>query len=100
MSPEVIALLAIMTTNPLVDYQNSATYTKDIKPLLAKHCIMCHNKQVMPAANWNDYDMVFKARFKIKSRIWTQRNMPPGGGTITDKERDSIKEWIDKGARK
>ena len=98
MSPETLAMLAILSAGPMP--MNGPTYTTDIRPVMAKHCFMCHNPRVMAWADWTKYDNAFKARYKILSRVWTRRDMPPGGGAMTDKERKLIKQWVDEGAKK
>lgn len=76
------------------------TYTKDIKPIFEKHCASCHNSG-WADKNWMDYDTAKKNSLKIKDRVFVVKDMPPGNLTeMTDKERETVAQWVDQGAKK
>lgn len=75
------------------------TYTRDAKPLFQKYCAQCHNAG-WPDKNWLNYDTAKENALKIKERVYTLKNMPLGLSSITDSEREVIKQWVDQGAKK
>ena len=77
--------------NPI---NSEVVYSKDIKPIVQKHCAQCHG------SNITDYDRIYKIRKKIKTRVWILMDMPKGKHNMTLPERKKIKIWIDQGAKK
>ena len=79
---------------------NAKTYT-DITPILNTRCATCHNAQAMPDKNWLDYSQAFKAKDKIKDRVFIKKDMPMGNATnITEQERKDIADWVDSGGKR
>lgn len=76
----------------------SLTYTNDIKPIIKQQCGLCHNGMVREMPKLTNYENVYLVRDKIYKKVWTTREMPPMGGTMTLKERKMIKNWIETGA--
>ncbi len=74
------------------------TYTKDIKPLVMKRCMPCHDGSLPWPPNFTKYKSAFSHHKRMEFRAWKRRTMPPGGVYITDDERTLIKEWSDQGA--
>lgn len=75
------------------------TFSGNILPIFEQRCSQCHNAQAMPDRNWLDYDTAYKFRYEIKDRVYNLRTMPMTG-TMTDAEREIVKEWVDEGAKK
>lgn len=87
-------LILLMTSKHFA----TLTYTKDIYPIFKNRCSLCHNDN-WADHNWLNYDIAYKNREKIKNRVWIKRDMP-ASGTISDKEREMVKDWVDEGAKK
>jgi mono/diheme cytochrome c family protein len=90
--------------------QTSAiTYLRDIQPIFMGKCSRCHNSQARFVYNWLDYNTAYKDRWEIRRRIWDswkghyyKESMPiqnsPESLTITDLEREQIRDWVISGA--
>jgi peroxiredoxin/mono/diheme cytochrome c family protein len=88
--------------------EGEVTFTKDVAPLLQKHCQECHRPGEIGPFSLLSYDDA-KARAKrIREAIQEQR-MPPwhadprfgkfaNDRRMTPEERDTLLAWIDKGA--
>jgi mono/diheme cytochrome c family protein len=107
-------LTALITALPLVLHAqntNAPTYVKDILPIVMTKCFTCHHpKSLLP--DWTNYKTMVKKKTEVRRRIWNsweqdltrhyyKQPMPAGYGlealTITTKERETIKNWIDAG---
>jgi mono/diheme cytochrome c family protein len=85
------------------------TYLRDIQPIFMGKCSRCHNSQSRFVYNWLDYKTAYKDRWEIRRRIWDswkgiyyKESMPiqnsPESLTITEAEREKIKDWVISGA--
>ncbi len=77
--------------------ETNITYTKDIKPLFRRRCVVCHNAG---ARNWMDYDNAFKKKDLIYYRVVKKKDMPPSGWLMTYGERNMVEDWVKGGAKK
>jgi len=93
------------TTNGVSDI----TYLRDIQPIFMGKCSRCHNSQARFVYNWLDYKTAYKDRWEIRRRIWDswkghyyKESMPiqnsPESLTITEAEREKIRDWVISGA--
>ena len=73
----------------------NVTYEANVKPIFEQRCARCHSTGSL---NWMKYDNAFLYKDSIRWRVWAVRNMPPDF-SITEEERNTIKEWVDQGAR-
>lgn len=67
----------------------------EVKPIFADRCLKCHSSDNW---NWTNYDTAYRYRVQIKNRVWITRSMPLGGD-MTENERQSIRDWVDGGAK-
>lgn len=74
------------------------TYTKDIRPLMAQKCFMCHGG-TSRLPNFKKYDIAYTYRNKIRMRVFVNKTMPMGI-PITDAQRKKFADWVDGGAKK
>ncbi|GAA5219426.1 hypothetical protein [Membranihabitans marinus] len=74
------------------------SYTADIRPLLDQKCSnpSCHGPGSV-ILELDTYDKVQLAAAKIRERVWVSRTMPKSG-TMTEEERELVKDWVDQGA--
>lgn len=70
-------------------------YTTDIKPIVFKNCMPCHNQTAGPL-NWLDYNNVYRERYRISAMIQSDR-MPPVR-KLSDADKETFENWIDQGA--
>lgn len=73
------------------------TYTKDVRPIFENRCFSCHNGRIPSLLDLSKYEAAYEKRSAIKSRVET-KSMPPGGGGMTQDERDIIIKWVNQGA--
>ena len=87
---------------------DSATYLRDVRPIIMGKCARCHNGQTTMLPNWLDYKAAYAERMEIKRRVWDswkgdyyKQTMPAGTGpecqAITEAERRTIREWVTTG---
>lgn len=74
------------------------SYTKNVKRIIDRHCVSCHQPGSGVAGATGDYRTYngLKSHLdngKILQRVVIDKNMPQGGG-MTQAERDSINCWI------
>jgi mono/diheme cytochrome c family protein len=85
------------------------TYLRDVQPIFMGKCSRCHNSQARFVYNWLDYKTAYKDRWEIRRRIWDswkghyyKESMPiqnsPESLTITEAEREKIRDWVISGA--
>jgi mono/diheme cytochrome c family protein len=85
------------------------TYLQDVRPIIMGKCVRCHNGEAKFMYNWLDYKTAFNDRREIRRRVWDswkgayyKQPMPAGNSpecqSITDEERQTIKQWVDTGA--
>jgi mono/diheme cytochrome c family protein len=88
---------------------SNVTYLRDIQPIFMGKCSRCHNSQARFVYNWLDYSTAYKDRWEIRRRIWDswkghyyKESMPiqnsPESLTITEAEREQIRDWVISGA--
>lgn len=88
-------LLILLSTKIYAD----VIYTKDIKPIFEKRCILCHgpnNPNNLP--NWLDYKTAYEKRLLIRERVVIKKEMPLGF-SMPQEERDLVEQWIKEGAK-
>src|SRR5918996_1489680 len=85
------------------------TYTKDIAPILFKHCAQCHRPGEVAPMSLLSYDDVRPWAKAIKSKV-VSREMPPWGAdssqslkmrndpSLSEAQIDTIVAWVDAGA--
>jgi mono/diheme cytochrome c family protein len=107
-----LKIQAQTATEPVVPTANALTnptYIRDILPLFLGKCSRCHNESDTFLPNWADYKTAYKHRLEIKRRVWEawkgkyyKEAMPAGNcpemRTITEADREIIKQWVDDGA--
>jgi len=87
---------------------DTATYLRDVRPIIMGKCARCHNGQTTMLPNWLDYKTAYADRMEIKRRVWDswkgeyfKQTMPAGSGTecqtITESERRTLREWVSNG---
>lgn len=103
-----LSALAGYAESPKATPAPAETYLRDVLPIFAGKCARCHNQQSM-LGNWLDYKTAFGDRHEIERRVWDswkghyyKQTMPAGNGpealSLTEQEREVIKEWVDSGA--
>ena len=91
---------------------NAPTYVRDIRPIVMTKCFTCHHPgSILP--DWSNYKTMEKKKVEVRRRIWDswskdftrhyyKQPMPAGYGlealTITTKERETIRNWVEAGA--
>ncbi len=92
------AIFAMVDKNGRVYF---LTYTRNISPIFAARCTMCHNAQMNPATNWSDYAAAFNKKELIYNRVAVKHDMPMQNMTnMTQAERVLVAKWIGSGAGK
>jgi mono/diheme cytochrome c family protein len=85
------------------------TYLGDIQPMFMGSCSRCHNQQSRFIYNWLDYQTAYADRWEIRRRVWDswkgsyhKEAMPiansPESLAFTDAQRQTIRDWVDRGA--
>lgn len=87
--------------DPCVD---APTYTNDIAPLIADHCLACHDEAKVGAArngapaerNFNDFDLL-EPHIADVADVITSGRMPPATATVvealTSEDRSLVADW-------
>ncbi|MBL0157257.1 MAG: PSD1 domain-containing protein [Bryobacterales bacterium] len=95
--------------------QAQPDFSKDVQPLLARKCVMCHNeKMAQNGLRFDDADAALaggysgpvivagkSAESKLITRVSSTKKgfmMPPAGAPLSPAEIDTLKSWIDAGA--
>jgi hypothetical protein len=90
--------------------KTSATFTKDVAPILYKRCIECHRAGEIAPMSLLSYQEVRPWAKSIRQRV-AERSMPPWSAdphygkfandpSLSQKEIDTIVGWVDGGALK
>ena len=88
--------------------QTRTTYTRDVQPILAKHCQICHSPGQVAPMPLLTYADTKRLAAKIKDLV-SARKMPPVVGTshytvltrgegLTQAEINTLVKWVDEGA--
>jgi hypothetical protein len=90
--------------------RTTATFTKDIAPLLQDHCVVCHRAGEVAPMSLRTYEEARPWARSIKQRV-SSREMPPwfvdrtagikeyaNDPTLTEAEIATIAEWVDAAA--
>jgi uncharacterized membrane protein len=75
-------------------------FDPDITDFLLRHCSLCHGELPVGGA---PYALVTLEETRthlpaILDRVIDKRDMPPGGGVVTDEEREMLTRWAEGGA--
>ena len=110
-----LLLAALSTSLTLVLHAqntNAPTYVKDIRPIVMTKCFTCHHPGSM-LPDWTNYKTMVRKKTEVRRRIWDswekdftrhyyKQPMPAGYGlealTITTKERETMRDWVEAGA--
>src|SRR5437667_5237112 len=107
----VIAVLPIAAAGARAAPDDPAvTFTKDVAPILYKHCAECHRPTMFAPMSLMTYEDARPYARSIKQKV-AARQMPPWGadpafGTfkndprLTQQEIDTVVAWADNGAPK
>lgn len=87
-------------TDASADAEVVPGFETDVRPFLRRHCDDCHGPQPVSGAPYalttlNECRSHLEA---IGRRVLMRRDMPPGGGLVTDAERAMLAAWLDAGA--
>lgn len=102
-------LLLIAVAAPSLGYSGAVTFTKDVLPILQKHCQGCHRPGEVAPMSLLTYGDTRPWAKAIRQAVLT-RKMPPwfadphvgkfsNDRSLTQAEIDTVKEWIDSGAK-
>jgi|TARA_R110000782_G_scaffold21472_4_gene57745 uncharacterized membrane protein len=84
--------------------QPTLTYTQHTKKIIDNKCNNCHSptaSQLVHLPYLTNYNEVKNQIDKIHTRALIQETMPPSNsnnGELTQKEKDTLQLWINKGA--
>jgi hypothetical protein len=75
-------------------------FDPDVADFLLRHCSLCHGELPVGGA---PYALVTLEETRthlaaILDRVVDKRDMPPGGGVVTDEEREMLTRWAEGGA--
>ncbi len=102
------ALLTLSLLAPLASPESSPTYTRDIAPILNKHCVSCHRAGEIGPFGLLEYKDAAK-RAEFLAEVTHSNRMPPwkpepGFGSfkderrLTESEKSTIQAWAKAGA--
>ncbi len=72
------------------------TYEPEIADFMERHCSLCHGETPVGGAPYAlvTWEQSVEYAAAIVDRVVTRRDMPPGGGLVTDEERDRLVAWV------
>ena len=75
-------------------------FEPEIVEFLSTHCSLCHGSVTVGGAHYSlvTYEEVVPHLPAVLDRVVTKRDMPPGGGLVTDEERARLTAWARGGA--
>lgn len=78
------------------DAEPLPTFADDIAPFLARHCDTCHGEAPVGGAPYalTTLNECRSHLYAIEVRVNVRRDMPPGGGNLTEAERGLLEAWI------
>lgn len=97
MLPFLFVLLLLTGCGPSKPTPISPEF-KETRQIFLNRCMGCHNASFRPhghSTNWLDESVVKERLDVLKERVIMKRNMPQGN-TLTDKEYETIKDYLDK----
>ena len=105
-----LATLLVVGVSASGPAKTSATFTKDVAPILYKRCIECHRTGEIAPMSLLNYQEVRPWAKSIRQRV-VERSMPPWSAdphvgkfsndpSLSQKEIESIVSWVDAGAPK
>src|SRR5262245_64129348 len=108
-SAAVLVLLGVSAAARAAD-GTVPTFTKDVAPILYKHCVECHRPTMFAPMSLMTFEDARPWARAIKQRV-SARTMPPWGADpgigkfrndprLTDREISTIVSWVDGGAVK
>jgi uncharacterized membrane protein len=82
----------------------SVTYESDIQLFLDRVCVRCHDSRkslferngAPLGVDFDTYEGAVRNAVRANARI-QEDTMPPGGGVVTDEERQEFQQWVDDG---
>jgi hypothetical protein len=118
LSPAVLPLIGLAVLNVLCSKtqgqsQEQVHFETDVRPILKAHCFHCHGEQDHREAGLDlrlvhlmkkggDSGSAIAPGSSMDS-LMMQRvqsgEMPPGGKTIPDAQKETLRRWLDQGAR-
>ncbi len=83
------------------------SWTKDIAPIIYKHCSSCHHEGAIGGFDLMSYDDVKNLGFQVRNAV-LEKEMPPwpadpsyrhfvGEAVLSEDEIESINQWVDQG---
>lgn len=108
MNAEFVNLIVSVAFSASSVHAESVTYNKDIAPLIADRCAMCHHPGGSAPFSLLTYDDV-KRRAALIGSVIERRYMPPwkadpangpfvGQHPLSDREIRLVRDWVDHGA--
>jgi mono/diheme cytochrome c family protein len=105
----LVALFGWLAATSANDEKQSVTFTKDIAPILFKHCAGCHRPDASAPMSLLSYKDARPWARSIKEKVLT-RAMPPWGAdphfgefandtSLAQRDIDTIAAWVDQGAK-
>jgi mono/diheme cytochrome c family protein len=102
--------MAVRPERIALELSKAPTYLAGVLPIFMGKCARCHNDQTI-LGNWLDYETAAAERWEIKRRVWDswhgtyfKQPMPVANGpeseSITEPERQLIRDWVESGARR
>ena len=75
-------------------------FDPDVSDFLLRHCSLCHGELPVGGAPYAlvTLDDTRAHLAAILDRVVDKRDMPPGGGVVTDEERAMLTRWAEGGA--
>lgn len=75
-------------------------FDPEIADFLLRHCSLCHGAQPVGGAPYAlvTLDETRMHLAAVLDRVVEKRDMPPGGGVVTDEERAMLTRWAEAGA--
>ncbi|NRA47006.1 MAG: hypothetical protein HRU09_18820, partial [Oligoflexales bacterium] len=77
---------------------DSVTYDQDIKPIIKRHCIFCHNGLVPARSNLGQYKVAKQLGEVMLA--YMEGNGPvvmPPSGRLSDDKVDLVRQWVESG---
>jgi mono/diheme cytochrome c family protein len=86
---------------PLVDARtdagvtaDEAAWTQTVKPVAERACFGCHGSVGAASVSLTTYASWVTNRNALRTRVITQRNMPPNASSLSAADRAAIGAWL------